>query len=110
LYKRLQQEGRLSGDAFTDEWQLESNVIPKRMTKDQLQRRHVRLFQSIYQRLLSADALQTAEARYVFSGELRDVPQAETVMSTCVFSKTDGHLIQGELYDLPKVSGRSYFC
>jgi Fe-S oxidoreductase len=66
--------------------------------------------QEQYHRLLSADALQTAEARYVFSGELRDVPQAETVMSTCVFSKTDEHLIQGELYDLPKVSGRPYFC
>jgi radical SAM superfamily enzyme YgiQ (UPF0313 family) len=49
LYKRLQQEGRLSDVAFTGEWQLESNVIPQRMTKDQLQRRYVRLFQAIYQ-------------------------------------------------------------
>jgi Fe-S oxidoreductase len=50
------------------------------------------------------------EQQYLFTGELKDVPQADRVLSLCVFSKSDAHLIQGELYDLPRVAGKPYFC
>jgi len=60
--------------------------------------------------LMSPASIHTAEQQYLFSGELREVPQAERVMSICVFGRTDAHLIQGELYDLPRVGGRPYFC
>ncbi|MBW1846960.1 MAG: (Fe-S)-binding protein [Deltaproteobacteria bacterium] len=60
--------------------------------------------------LVPQDTINTSEQRYLFSGELKDVPKADRVMSICVFGKTDGHLIQGELYDLPRVGGKPYFC
>lgn len=60
--------------------------------------------------LVSDDTISSSEQRYVFTKELKDVPKADRVMSICVFGKTDGHLIQGELYDLPKVGGKPYFC
>ncbi len=50
------------------------------------------------------------EKKYVFTGELKGSPQAERVMTTCVFAKTDPNLIQGELYDLPRVGGKPYYC
>lgn len=60
---------------------------------------------------LSAEAsAQVQEERYVFNKELTDFPRAERVMTTCVFGKTDANLIQGELYDLPRVGGKPYFC
>ena len=56
------------------------------------------------------DNVAASEAAYIFNGELKAFPQAERIMSVCVFEKTDGHLIQGELYDLPRVGGKPYFC
>jgi len=61
-------------------------------------------------KLVPADNVQASEAAYTFTGELKSFPQADQVMSVCVFEKTDGHLIQGELYDLPRVGGKPYFC
>jgi Fe-S oxidoreductase len=55
-------------------------------------------------------ALAQMEENYLFSGELKNFPEAERVMSLCVFSKSDAHLIQGELYDIPQVAGKPYFC
>jgi len=66
--------------------------------------------QEKYRVYLSEEKAKADEARFAFTGELRDVPKAERVMSICVFGKTDGHLIQGRLYDLPQVGGRPYFC
>lgn len=59
---------------------------------------------------VSEEKAKADEARFAFTGELRDVPEADRVMSVCVFGKTDGHLIQGPIYDLPRVGGRPYFC
>ena len=59
---------------------------------------------------VSEATVQQMEQRYSFSGELKDLPQADRILSTCVFSKTDAHLMQGELYNLPKVSGKPFFC
>ena len=54
--------------------------------------------------------IDETEKRLSFSGALRDLPKADRIMSTCVFGKTDGHLIQGELYNLPQIGGKPFFC
>ncbi|MCU0600934.1 MAG: (Fe-S)-binding protein [Desulfobacterales bacterium] len=54
--------------------------------------------------------IDETEARLSFSGELRNLPRADRIMSTCVFGKTDAHLIQGELYALPQITGKPFFC
>jgi Fe-S oxidoreductase len=66
--------------------------------------------QEKYRSLASAESAQANEQRYVFTKDLTDVPRAERVISVCVFGKTDANLIQGELYDLPLVGGKPYFC
>ncbi len=62
--------------------------------------------------IVAPEKIAEAEARFTFSGELRDMPQPVDgrIMSTCVFGKTDGHLIGGSLYDLPKIGGKPFFC
>lgn len=49
LYRRLKEEGRLSDEQFSGEWQLHSNVIPKQMDKDRLQELYIQFFKDIYQ-------------------------------------------------------------
>ncbi|MBW2370886.1 MAG: (Fe-S)-binding protein, partial [Deltaproteobacteria bacterium] len=66
--------------------------------------------QEKYRIFISRDDAQKTEARYAFTGELKSSPKAERVMTTCVFEKTDPHLIQGGIYDLPRVGGKPYFC
>lgn len=66
--------------------------------------------QEKYRSLLPEKSVADQEARFTFSQELKDYPRAERVMSICVFGKTDTNLIQGELYDLPCVGGKPYFC
>jgi Fe-S oxidoreductase len=53
---------------------------------------------------------KTQEAGYAFTKPLTNYPRAEKVMTTCLFEKTHAHLTQGELYDLPLVGGKPYFC
>jgi Fe-S oxidoreductase len=61
--------------------------------------------------VVPAQQVEEAEARYAFSGSLHGMPAAKRIMSTCVFGKTDAHLMAGKLYDgLPKVGGKPYFC
>ncbi len=60
--------------------------------------------------ILSPQQVEKTEAQFSFDGELREPPAAERLMNTCVFGKTDGHLIAGRLYDLPQVGGKPYFC
>ena len=50
------------------------------------------------------------EANYAFTKILTKSPRAERVMTTCLFEKTHAGFIQGELYDLPRVGGKPYFC
>ncbi len=66
--------------------------------------------QDQYQTLVPKEAAETMEQNYIFSGELNKQPPADRIMSICVFGKTDAHLIQGDLYNLPQVSGKPYFC
>ncbi len=66
--------------------------------------------QEKYHSILSEDAVAKTEKQYAFTGEIKGSPKADRIMSICVFGKTDANLIQGELYDLPKVGGKPYFC
>jgi Fe-S oxidoreductase len=66
--------------------------------------------QEKYHCLVPEDTVKASEQQFIFSGELREHPKADRVMSVCVFGKTDANLIQGEIYDLPRVGGRPYFC
>jgi Fe-S oxidoreductase len=50
------------------------------------------------------------EEAYAFAKPLTKYPMAEKLMSTCLFEKTHPHLVQGQLYDLPRVTGKPYFC
>jgi Fe-S oxidoreductase len=71
------------------------------------------LFASLQEKYLDPDkkpGIETMEEKFVFSGELRNIPKEDPIMTTCVFEKTDPHLIQGEIYDLPKISGKPFFC
>jgi hypothetical protein len=49
LYERLKKEGRLTGDDFSGEWQLYTNIIPKQMSRDELTRLYWNLFRKIYE-------------------------------------------------------------
>ncbi len=66
--------------------------------------------QEKYRTFISKEDAETTEARYTFTGELKPSPRANRVMTTCVFEKTDPHLIQGDIYDLPRICGKPYFC
>lgn len=59
---------------------------------------------------VSKEIIDMTEAKFTFTGELKDLPKADRIMNTCVFGKTDGHLMEGELYDLPKIGGKPFFC
>lgn len=51
------------------------------------------------------------EARYLFTGTLTGYPQGhKRIMSVCVFGKSEAHLMEGPVYDLPRVGGKPYFC
>ncbi len=61
--------------------------------------------------MIPKEKIAEAEARYAFSGQLRDMPPAaQRMMTTCVFGKTDANLIAGEVYDLPRIGGKPFFC
>jgi Fe-S oxidoreductase len=66
--------------------------------------------QEKYRTISSEDMVKSTEAQYTFKGELKGVPKAERVMSVCVFHKTDAELIQGQLYDIPRIQGKPFFC
>jgi Fe-S oxidoreductase len=59
---------------------------------------------------VSKEIIDMTEVKFTFSGVLKESAYADRIMSTCVFGKTDGHLISGEIYDLPKIGGKPYFC
>jgi len=61
--------------------------------------------------IVPREKIREAEERYHFSGELQGLPsQEDRIMTTCVFGKTHGHLLQGELFDMPRVGGKPFFC
>jgi len=48
LYKRLEKENRLVGDDFSGEWQLDTNIIPKQISREVLLKQYCELFKKIY--------------------------------------------------------------
>ena len=66
--------------------------------------------QERYHSLVTRDTVEKTESRYIFSGELKITQHADRILSTCVFGKSDANLIQGEIYDIPQVGGKPYFC
>jgi Fe-S oxidoreductase len=70
----------------------------------------IAVLQEKYHTPVSESTVSQMEQRYLFSGDLKAVPHADRILSLCVFNKTDAHLIQGPIYNLPQVSGKPYFC
>lgn len=66
--------------------------------------------QEQYDVFASKEAARSQEAAYAFTKPLSNYPRAERVMTACVFEKTHPQLMQGELYDFPRVGGKPYFC
>jgi Fe-S oxidoreductase len=56
------------------------------------------------------DMVKATETHYTFTGQLQDTPRAKRIMSACVHEKTEAALLQGELYTLPRVGGKAFFC
>lgn len=71
------------------------------------------LIAALQEKYLDSDkkpAIEAMESKFMFDGELKGIPDADPIMTTCVFERTDPHLIQGDLYNLPRISGKPYFC
>jgi len=66
--------------------------------------------QERYRVFATEAAAGAEEAKYAFSGELKGFPRASRILTTCVFGKTDAGLLEGDLYDLPRVGGKPYYC
>ncbi len=49
LYNRLSEQGRIVDEEFAGEWQLSTNIIPARMTKQEMIRLYWLLFEKIYE-------------------------------------------------------------
>ncbi|MBU3914764.1 (Fe-S)-binding protein [bacterium] len=56
------------------------------------------------------EAIRLTETSYLFEGELRDVPQADCVMTVCSYKKSNPEFFESELYNLPTVGGKPYLC
>lgn len=66
--------------------------------------------QKRYRVFATEEAAAKEEEKYRFSGDLKGLPRALRLMTTCVFGKTEAHLLQGSLYDLPRVGGKPFYC
>jgi len=69
LYERLSREGRLTGDDFSGEWQFETNIVPKQMTREELARGCWELFGRIYEPELFDQRLQRWLSTVEYHGE-----------------------------------------
>ncbi len=69
LYERLSIEGRLTGGDFSGEWQLETNIVPKQMTREELVRGYWELFARVYDPELFDKRLQRWLATVEYYGE-----------------------------------------
>ena len=50
------------------------------------------------------------ENDYQFEGPVNAVPKSDRILNTCSIEKTNPELVQGQLYDIPKVGGKAYDC
>jgi len=58
LYERLSRAGRLVGGDFSGEWQLETNIVPKQMTREELVRGYWEMLVRVYDPELFDQRLQ----------------------------------------------------
>ncbi len=66
--------------------------------------------QEKYRVFLTPEAVYAEETKYEFTKELNGIPRAKRLLDTCLFEKTDPNLLEGELYQLPRIGGKPYFC
>ena len=66
--------------------------------------------QEKYRSLVSEEMVLATSKHYAFNGELKDVPNAKRVLATCTYENSEPDLIQGDIYDMPRVGGKPYFC
>jgi len=50
------------------------------------------------------------ENDYQFEGSVDAVAKNDRILNTCSIEKTNPELVQGQLYDIPKVGGKAYNC
>lgn len=83
-----------------------NEVCPRRANPFDL----IAALQERFDSFKSREAAASQEAGYTFTKALSGYPRADRVMTACLFEKTHPHLMQGGLYDLPRVGGKPYFC
>jgi Fe-S oxidoreductase len=59
---------------------------------------------------VSEDTVNATEAKYYFTGEIKNIPHTKRIMAACIYEKTEANLLQGELYNLLRVGGKPFFC
>ena len=69
LYERLSREGRLVGGDFSGEWQLDTNIVPKQMTRTELVRGYWELFERVYDPKVFDERLQRWLPTVEYHGE-----------------------------------------
>ena len=92
LYKRLKAEGRLMQEAFSGEWQLGTNIVPKQMSREDLFDLYWELFQKIYRPELFEIRLEQWLKNVEYStnaytnkkGDLRPKLQKQTIYNPIV--------------------------
>lgn len=66
--------------------------------------------QEKYRTLVPEAVVKAFEKNDLFEGEVTNVPKADRILSACSYEKTDPGLLQGDIYDLPRVGGKPYLC
>ena len=66
--------------------------------------------QEKYHTLSPRGKIDAIEKRFSSTDEIEKPSWADRIISLCVFKETHADLIEGELYNLPQVSGKPYFC
>jgi Fe-S oxidoreductase len=66
--------------------------------------------QEKYRSLVSEEMVMATSNHYLFTGEIKEVPKAKRVLATCTYENAEPDLITGDMYDLPRVGGKPYFC
>jgi len=66
--------------------------------------------QERYHTLYPKGKLDAIEKRFSTTEEVVHPPRANRIISLCIFEESNPELIKGELYDLPQVGGKPYFC
>lgn len=66
--------------------------------------------QGKYHSLVPEEMVTATRDHYLFSGRLKNIPKADRVLATCTYENAEPDLIKGDIYDLPRVGGKPYFC